>query len=66
MSKKDRAESKARRRAAKLGTHDLVMWVDNTMYEIGRDSRRGQDGIDRALANTEILWDLLSELRSRR
>lgn len=67
LSKSNREEAKARRRARKLSTTDLVWWAHNTVTEIGTCLRIADDAhLDHAKAQTEILYDLLTELRGRR
>jgi len=61
---------KVAKRVAKIPTTELEMWVENSLYEIGRcmsmfSKHRSQQFLDEALAGAEALHAVVDELHRR-
>jgi hypothetical protein len=63
---------KAEARIAHLPTHELTPWAEQCLYSIGRclseytkDPALRQDYLEEAVASSEVLLKLVTELRSR-
>lgn len=62
--RRQRALTKARKRAAKLPTGELFTWIDTTLVEIGR-SLRSEQTREYSRMYAEALLDMIEELESR-
>lgn len=59
--------TKLEQRVSKIGTSDLVMWAENSLFVIGKEvtNRKSENALDEALLGAEALVAIVKELKKR-